>query len=296
MIGTRDPAFARTLVDKMPLLVDFSTTPSALLAERLHAHRKAIELRNAVATIIADRAFHPVFQPIVELRSGEVVGYEALTRFDSGMRPDRVFADARDMGLGLELELATLEAAIEAGRSLPSGRWLDLNVSPALVCAPDSLREIVHRAERPIVLEITEHDVVADYPALREAVRAVGGDVRLAVDDAGAGIANFGHIVELRAHFVKLDISLVRGVNVNLGRQALVVAMRYFARTAGCRLVAEGVETEDEARALTQLGVEVGQGYWFGRPAPVLVTRHSPGVIPARRMSDRGAMGQANPD
>jgi EAL domain len=70
------------------------------------------------------------------------------------------------------------------------------------------------------------------------------------------------------ADFVKLDISLVRGVNVSLGRQALVVAMRHFARTAGCRLVAEGVETEDEARALTQLGVEFAQGYLFGRPEP----------------------------
>ena len=80
------------------------------------------------------------------------------------------------------------------------------------------------------------------------------------------GSRNFSHIVELSADFVKLDISLVRGVNANLGRQALVVAMRHFARTAGCRLVAEGVETDDEARALTQLGVEFGQGYLFGRP------------------------------
>ena len=119
------------------------------------------------------------------------------------------------------------------------------------------------------MLEITEHDAVADYASLREAVRSLGPNVRLAVDDAGAGIANFSHIVELSADFVKLDISLVRGVNVNLGRQALVVAMRHFARTAGCRLVAEGVETEDEARALTQLGVEFAQGYLFGRPEPV---------------------------
>jgi len=268
VIGTRDPAFARTLVDKMPSLVDVSTTPSALLGDRLHAFRASIELRNSVTSLIAGHAFHPVFQPIVELRSGEIVGYEALTRFDSGLRPDRVFADARELGMSVELEMATLTAAVEAGRHLPSGRWLDLNVSPTLVAQTDALREIVGRAERPIVLEITEHDVVDDYATLREAVAAVGGDVRLAVDDAGAGIANFGHIVELRAHFVKLDISLVRGVNVNLGRQALVVAMRHFARTAGCRLVAEGVETEDEARALTQLGVEFGQGYLFGRPEP----------------------------
>ncbi len=287
VIGTRDPTFAATLVEKMPSLVDVSTTPSALLAERLHAYRASVELRHSVASVIEQRGFQPVFQPIIELRSGEIVGYEALTRFDSGDRPDRVFAHARDLGLGLELELATLRAAVDASRSLPSGRWLDLNVSPALLGQPDSLREIVGRAGRPIVLEITEHDVVDDYQALREAVREVGGDVRLAVDDAGAGIANFGHIVELRAHFVKLDISLVRGVNANLGRQALVVAMRHFARTAGCRLVAEGVETEDEARALTQLGVEFGQGYWFGRPLPA--PSSGGGVRIGRRLSDQPA-------
>jgi EAL domain-containing protein (putative c-di-GMP-specific phosphodiesterase class I) len=91
----------------------------------------------------------------------------------------------------------------------------------------------------------------------------------VAVDDAGAGVANFGHIIELRPDFVKLDISLVRGVNANLGRQAMVVGMRHFSRAAGCRLVAEGVETPEEAAMLTSLGVEFGQGYLFGRPEPV---------------------------
>jgi PAS domain S-box-containing protein len=268
VIGTRDPAFARTLVEKMPSLVDVSVMPSALLAERLHAYRQSVERRSAMSRLLADGAFHPVYQPIVQLASGEVVGYEALTRFHSGQPPGQAFGDARAVGLGAELELATLSAAIEGARRLPGGRWLDLNVSPSLLEHPATLRELLWTADRPLVLEITEHEVVADYAALHAAVRSLGGDVRLAVDDAGAGIANFGHILELGADFVKLDISLVRRVNANLGRQALVVAMRHFARTAGCRLVAEGVETEEEARTLTELGVEFGQGYWFGRPEP----------------------------
>ena len=119
------------------------------------------------------------------------------------------------------------------------------------------------------MVEITEHERIDDYVAVRAATAALGSDMRLAVDDAGVGIANFGHIIDLRPDFVKLDISLVRRVNADLGRQALVVAMRHFARTAGCRLVAEGVETAEEARTLKQLGVEFGQGYWFGRPEPV---------------------------
>ena len=271
VIGTFDERFARALVEKMPALVSFSATSSALLAERMHTMRREADLHAALAAVLAAGTFHPVFQPIVELESGEAVGYEALTRFDSDQRPHLCFADAWSVGLGPELEFATLEAAVEAAKGLPPGLWLDLNVSPRLLEDGDRLRESLWAADRPLVLEVTEHDVIEDYDAVRDAIRALGRDIRLAVDDAGAGIANFGHIIDLRPDFVKLDISLVRRVNVNLGRQALVVGMRHFSRTSGCRLIAEGVETVEEARTLTALGVEFGQGYLFGHPEPVNV-------------------------
>jgi EAL domain-containing protein (putative c-di-GMP-specific phosphodiesterase class I) len=231
--------------------------------------RREADLHAALAAVLAAGTFHPVFQPIVELESGEVVGYEALTRFDSGQRPDLCFADAWSVGLGPELEIATLEAAVEAGKRLAPGVWLDLNVSPRLLADPERLRPVLWAAERPLVLEVTEHEVIDDYDVVRAAIRELGNDIRVAVDDAGAGVANFGHIIDLRPDFVKLDFSLVRRVNANLGRQALVVGMRHFARTAGCRLIAEGVETVEEARTLTALGVEFGQGYLFGHPEPV---------------------------
>jgi PAS domain S-box-containing protein len=265
VIGTRQDEFAKTLVERRPALVDSSTT-SAILAERLHTRRREVALRESLGEVIAAQSFHPVFQPIVDLESGEAVGYEALTRFDSERSPDLCFADAWSVGLGPELEFATLERAAADARALPAGRLLNLNVSARLLHDCDRLREIFLSAGRPIAIEITEHEAVSDYRVVRDAVRDLGHDVRLAVDDAGAGVANFTHIMELRPDFVKLDISLVRRVNVDPGRQALVVAMRHFSRASGCRLIAEGVETEEEARALTELGVEFGQGYWFGRP------------------------------
>jgi len=269
VIGTCDREFARRLVGKMPAVVAFSATSSATLAQRLHIRRRDVERRREIEAIIESRTFAPVFQPIVDLTSRVALGYEALTRFASGQRPDRCFVDAWGAGLGPELELATLRAAVEAGRDLPAGRWLDLNVSPRLLGEPDRVRDVLRDAGRPIVLEVTEHEPVADYGALRAAVASLGHDIRLAVDDAGAGVANFGHIIELHPDFVKLDISLVRRVNANLGRQAMVIAMREFARSSGCRLVAEGVETELEAATLAQLGVEFGQGYLFGHPQAV---------------------------
>jgi PAS domain S-box-containing protein len=269
VIGTRDEDFARTLVEKSATVLDLSSVSSAVLADRLHAWRSGMDLRERLDAVLAERAFAPVFQPIVELATGEVVAHEGLTRFRDGCGPDRVFADAWGVGLGPEFELATLEAAIREARRLPQGLWLDLNVSPRLLGHADRLQAVLRTADRPIVLEVTEHEIVADYAALRTAIRGIGNEVRVAVDDAGAGEANFRHILELGAEFVKLDASLVRGVNGDLGRQAVVVAYRHFARTSGCRLVAEGIETEDELRTVRSLGVEFGQGYWLGRPGPI---------------------------
>jgi EAL domain-containing protein (putative c-di-GMP-specific phosphodiesterase class I) len=128
---------------------------------------------------------------------------------------------------------------------------------------------ILGQRTRPVVLEITEHETVDDYRVLRDAVAALGPDVRIAVDDAGSGIANFNHLVEMRPAFIKLDISLIRGVNADLTRQALIVGLGHFARTIGHTIIAEGVETRAERATLTSLDIHYGQGYLLGRPAEV---------------------------
>jgi EAL domain-containing protein (putative c-di-GMP-specific phosphodiesterase class I) len=254
---------------------------SGLLAERLHERRERDDRRRHIESIIAARAFHPVFQVLVDLETRQAVGFEALTRFDAGERPDTCFADARRVGLGPALETATIAAAVDAAQTaVPPGLWLNVNISPRLLLDARDLRGILARAGHPVVVEVTEHEAVTDYGGVREAVRRLGPDVRLAVDDAGAGVANFGHIIELGSDFVKLDMSLVRRVNAHLGRQALVVGMQRFARSAGCRLIAEGVETELEAATLLELGVEFGQGYLFGMPQ-----EHPSGSVRRRRMS-----------
>jgi PAS domain S-box-containing protein len=266
VMGTRDPDFGRLLVERMPGLAGFSATSSALLADRLRSRRQELECRAEIGQVLVERAFQLVYQPIVDLGTRDVIAYEALSRFADGTRPDRRFRDAWAVGLGPELELATLQTAVADAVALPAGRWLHLNVSPRLLVETDRLGPLLEPSDRPLVLEVTEHEPVTDYGVLRDAVRSLGQDIRLAVDDAGAGVANFSHLVELRPDFVKLDLSLVRGVNADLGRQALVAAMRQFARSSGCRLIAEGVETEQEAATLQGFGVEFGQGYLFGRP------------------------------
>lgn len=120
-----------------------------------------------------------------------------------------------------------------------------------------------------MVVEITEHSAIADYDAFHRAVEALGPSVRLAVDDAGAGFASFRHILELRPAFVKLDRWIVAGIDHDPAKQALVAGMRQFARSTGCELIAEGVETENERAALVALGIRLAQGYLLGRPGPL---------------------------
>lgn len=254
------------LIESLPAIAEFGSTASSLLALDLKADRLQTERRLALQRIIKTTAFHPVFQPIVDVSTRQVVGYEALTRFVDGEPPDTRFSTAWSVGLGKELEFATLGRAIRGARTLPSGQWLNVNISPKLLNHPRRLQALMDSADRPLVLEITEHEVISDYREVREVLQHLR-PARVAVDDAGAGIANFGHIVELRPDFIKVDIGLVRGVDTDPVRQAMIVALSHFARVTGCQLIAEGVETGGEARTLKSLGgVDFAQGYWYGRP------------------------------
>jgi EAL domain-containing protein (putative c-di-GMP-specific phosphodiesterase class I)/DNA-binding response OmpR family regulator len=257
------------LTARLPVLTSFGAVASALLAPGILERQRHGATRAEVEAVLIDRTFHPVFQPVVELASGTVIGYEALTRFDDGMRPDRRFADAAAVDLGVELEAVTITAALGAAESLPADRWLSLNVSPEFLLDPVRPREVLsRRGQRSIVLEITEHVAIEDYSKVRAAVSALGSAVGFAVDDAGAGYASFRHILELHPDFVKLDIGLVREIDLDDVRQALVAGIVYFAERTGCRLIAEGIETIGERDRLQRLGVECGQGFLLARPAP----------------------------
>ncbi len=257
------------LAGRLPVLESFGAVASALLAPGIVSRQQRGEVRRELETVLADEAFVPVFQPVVDLATGATVGYEALTRFHDGTRPDRRFADADAVGLGLELEQACLTAAMTAAPRLPGNGWLSLNVSPALLLERARLRGCLDGQARFAVLEVTEHVAIENYSAIRDAVSSIGANVRIAVDDAGAGFASFRHILELRPDYVKLDIGLVRDIDTDDVRQALVAGIVYFAKKSGCRLIAEGIETEGERDQLRSLGVDLGQGYLLGRPAAV---------------------------
>jgi EAL domain-containing protein (putative c-di-GMP-specific phosphodiesterase class I) len=267
-VGAAGPSGRLAVTERLPALVEFAGLAGVLLGSSVAARLEYRGARADIRSVVQAGAFHPVFQPIVDLATRTTVGYEALTRFRDGIAPDVRFAAATAVGLGPELELATLGAALKAAAGLPADRWLNINVSPALALDGEALRAVLRDEDRPIVCEVTEHAAIDDYDAFRAAVARLDG-VQIAVDDAGAGFASFRHILELRPAFVKLDRSLVAGIDGDPFRQALIAGMRHFAMSVGCSLIAEGIETEAEMATLVGLQIALGQGYLLGRPEPV---------------------------
>jgi PAS domain S-box-containing protein len=277
-IGTRDPRGVHALERHLSALSHFGALASGLLGPALAAHQRDADLHAEIERIIAERAFSPVFQAVVRMTDGAPIAYEALTRFADGSPPESRFADAAAVGLEVELELATLRAALEGARKLPEGMALSLNVSPTFVLRNGAVAEILGQATRPVVLELTEREPIDDYAAFRAAIAGLDVAVDWAVDDAGAGYASLRHIIELRPRYVKLDRGLVAGIGVDPIRQALVAGMLHFATAIGVELIAEGVETEAERITLRELGVAFGQGFLFSRPGPVEVEADAAGA------------------
>jgi len=209
-------------------------------------------------------------QPIMDLRTREPVGYEALARFRSlpPRPPDAWFAEAAALDLGTHLELATIERALAVLPALPPDTYLSLNSSHRTVRSPELATLLAPHAAR-VVVEITEHEPVYDYEELALALgplRALG--VRIAIDDSGAGYASLRHTLALNPDIVKVDISLTRTIDTDRARRALASALISFADEMDMTIVAEGIETEAELRTLTDLGVRYGQGFHLARPGP----------------------------
>jgi EAL domain-containing protein (putative c-di-GMP-specific phosphodiesterase class I)/DNA-binding NarL/FixJ family response regulator len=264
--ATRPGADSGPLSHRLPDLIDATEFIVAILRPAVEAAETADAAITRLRRIIARREYAIHLQPIVRLETGEVVAVEALTRFADGTPPDVVFAEAASLGLSLALQRATLSAAIEAAASLPPEVAVSVNLSADVLQHEPLLPHIAAGAGRPLIVEITEHERIDDYAAVRKALVALGPNVRLAVDDAGSGYASLRHILALQPAIVKLDIEWVHQIDRDPVRRALVSGLAYFASETGCELIAEGIETADELAAIRGLGIKLGQGYLLGRP------------------------------
>ncbi|MBY5931891.1 EAL domain-containing protein [Tateyamaria omphalii] len=242
----------------------------AIEVEKTRATKTAL-----IQSILDTRAFAVVYQPIYHLGSARPSGFEALCRFkgEPYRSPDIWFAEAEDVGLGIDLELAVIDAALNGFASLPDDVYLSVNASPATATS-GRLAEVFagHPIDR-IVLEITEHSAVEDPRALMSELqtwRDLG--LILAIDDAGAGYSGLQQIVHLAPDILKLDMSLTSGIDMDAAKRSLAAAMVHFATEQNSIIVAEGIETEAELNTLRKIGVHRGQGWFLGKPAPLDIT------------------------
>lgn len=267
-----DPSLGEQSLRYMALIADvISDHMSSPLAQQRHA---AAIARRTVQAVLDAQSVRMVFQPIVRIKDRDddrdTIGYEALARFDPKIftGPDKAFAAASRSGLGVPLELLALRQALWRLPDLPPEGWLAVNLSAEALLDPHVRDILLLHAEHHLVVEITEHTQVTDYDQLTGVLaRLRDAGVRLSVDDAGAGYASLQHILRLRPDLIKLDMSLVRGIDTDPVKTALARSLADFADQIGAALVAEGIETAAELERLTGLGVTYGQGYYLGRPA-----------------------------
>lgn len=214
-----------------------------------------------------------LFQPICALHDGRPIGYEALARFtplDRPRTPDQWFADAAEVALGVELEVAAVRCGLAAQLLLPDHLAVSVNVSAAHLNHAAVLTALSQADPHRTIVEITEHDRIDDYAEVRcacEQLRDAG--CTIAVDDAGAGYAGFAHLIELRPDIIKLDRQITHHLDTDPARAAMAAALVGFSRALDTTVLAEGVETEAELRAAADLGIHYAQGYYLGRPRPL---------------------------
>ena len=263
---TSDPE----LTERDRALMEVLASAAATLVEPgLRERARADEVEQRLAPLVAAGGPVVLLQPIVDLATGERVGAEALSRFPAewGRSPDVVFAEAHSIGRGHQLELLALERAAEH-LDVVQG-YVAMNVSPATLLRPACAALLARLPLDRVLLELSEHDRVEDYAALDAVLQPLRADgLRLAVDDVGAGFSSLRHIVRTAPDVLKLDRSIVDGVAGDPVLRTLVRALVQFAHGCSATVVAEGVETAEDAAALLALEVDLGQGWHFGRPAP----------------------------
>jgi EAL domain-containing protein (putative c-di-GMP-specific phosphodiesterase class I) len=261
-LNDRDVRFLRVLAEIVADQID---------REQLESEKRKLEWSRIRAILDADH-IDIEFQPIFDLLDSRVVSLEALARFwTEPMRPPSAwFAEATEVGLGVELELAAIREALIRLDDFPADVAIALNVSPVTALDPRFREALVDVAER-VVIEITEHAQVDDYDALRDALAPLRDrGAQLAIDDVGAGFANLRHILRLAPDIVKLDLSLTHEIARDPAREALASSLVGFAEGVGAAIVAEGISSDEDLALLRTLGVDYGQGFHLARPSALL--------------------------
>jgi len=279
----------------------------ALDGEQVDEQRRAV-LSAAIAKELAQRSLRAVYQPIIHLESGRVIGFEGLTRTapDSAFsNPGALFAAAEVSGRLVELDVACLATVLAGAAEIPEPTLVTVNLSPRTLEAPEfgasrllAMVASSRIAPSRVILEVTERDIISDVPrvvAVLERCRAAG--VRVAVDDVGAGNAGLRLLSQFRFDVVKIDLSLVQAGAGKETVRAVLGSLVDLAGRLGALVVAEGIETPGQLAMVRELGIDAGQGYLLGRPGKrVDIERVDIDTLLRPSENPYVALGLASPD
>lgn len=247
----------------------FSDIAGGLISKSMGELESARAMRARIHDLIENDRLMMFGQPIINLSDDSIQGYELLLRMrgPNPVRPDIIFKDATQVGLGNLLGQWTVERSIEILSTLPEDVFVSINLTPEFIL-DNNLADLFDQVDLTrLVIEITEHEVIKDYSLINAQLAPLREKgARLSVDDAGAGYASLRHILLMVPDIIKLDISLIRNIDCDLERQALTTALIAFANCCHYQLIAEGIETQAERDTLIRLGARFGQGYLISKP------------------------------
>lgn len=236
------------------------------------------ETYHELEKILITKDIVAVFQPIISLLDGVIFGYEALSRGPRGTlleKPDALFPAAEQFNKVWELEFLCRSKAFARANALPKDKMLFINVDPKIINDPrfqkgvtlDMLAHYKIDASN-IIFEITEKNSIEDYKSFRKVLdNYTSQGYKIAIDDMGSGYSGLKLLAETRPQFIKIDMDLVRNIDKDPLKQALLKAFNEFSVVANMKMIAEGIETIDELHTLINIGIPYGQGYLLQKPA-----------------------------
>jgi EAL domain-containing protein (putative c-di-GMP-specific phosphodiesterase class I)/GGDEF domain-containing protein len=249
-------------------------------ARTLSARRESLRDRSGgaeVKRIIRDEAVSTVFQPVVDLETREILGYEALSRGPKDTRfemPGPMFAMSDRAGVAADLDRLCRTHALRVWKSGAGHGKVFVNVLPGSLADPgwldggiDALIDSPAVGSGDVVLEVSERASDAEIDRFAAVVdRLQDQGVEVALDDVGTGYATLATLEKIRPRFLKLDTSIVHDIQHNLIKQELMSSLVQIAERLGATVIAEGVESREEAAVVREAGARYGQGYFFARP------------------------------
>ncbi|SHH25450.1 diguanylate cyclase (GGDEF) domain-containing protein [Thermosyntropha lipolytica DSM 11003] len=260
--------------------VVYKAIKEAAFTAKNYAHASEHAKWQIFKTIISQKGIRTFYQPIISLKNGKITGWEALSRGPQGSlleTPLALFNAAQYYNHLYELEIICQEKALARISPYLKGHYLFLNISPRIIYSHyeqhlkfiEQLLAKYALDSQNIVLELTERDAIENYEQFKKALNHYrDSGFLIAIDDTGAGYSSLQAIAETKPEFMKVDMSLIRGIDKDPTKKALLETLVNFSCKIGTQIICEGIETLEEFKTLASMGCDYGQGYFIAQPAP----------------------------